>query len=216
MLFSRNGPFVDIYDSCKPLNERYHRGVKSELDLLMKTYNKPTCLHDKAPGITIARSSDLCWRTIGIKHIGKFTIDRMEERYPLLHEILSAPDIISAVISILDPGVGIPKHRDYSAAFMRYHLGYIIPADKTATFIVVGGQKYSWKEGEGVMFDSSYQHYVENNAKERRAVLYVDVLRGNLPEPIRTLNRWLVYAMGNHPIISAINSRDHKQEKISV
>ena len=211
-----NPPFADVYENCKPLSERYNNGVKSELDNIMKIYNEPTCLHDKTPGLNIGKSADLCWRTIGIKHLGKFSIENMETYFPILHNILKSPNIVNVIISILDPGIGIPKHRGYSAAFMRYHLGYIIPSDYKSTFIVVGGVKYNWKEGEGVMFDDMYEHYVENNTTEKRAVVYVDVLRENLPEPINTINRWIVYLLGNHPVISAINTRDHKQRKLSL
>jgi aspartyl/asparaginyl beta-hydroxylase (cupin superfamily) len=43
--------------------------------------------------------------------------------------------------------------------------------------LVVNGQDYFWKEGEGVLFDDSYPHSVVNSCPELRAVLIVDVER---------------------------------------
>ncbi len=212
--FSQNPPFIDVYDSCKPLSERYNSGVKAEMDAIMKTYNDPACFHDKIPGFKVGKSADACWRTIGIKHLGKFSINDMEKRFPILHQILSSPDIINVMISILDEGVGIPIHRGYFRGILRYQLGYIIPKDREKTFIVVGGQKYNWKEGEGVMFDDMYQHYVVNNTNEKRVVLYIDALRDNLPEPINTINKWFANLLSYNPILAMINTRDHKQEKL--
>jgi len=212
--FSKNKPFVEVYDSCKPLSERYHFGVKTELDRIMNIYKDPSCIHDNIPGFKIGKTSEACWRSINIKHSGKFSIDNMDKHFPVLYEILKAPDIITVLLSILDPGVGIPKHNGYSRGLMRYQLGYIIPKDRENAFIVVGGEKYNWKEGEGVMFDDIYYHYVENNTKEQRVVLYIDVLRDNLPEYISICNKWFVNMISYHPVISAINKKDHKHKQL--
>jgi aspartyl/asparaginyl beta-hydroxylase (cupin superfamily) len=40
---------------------------------------------------------------------------------------------------------------------------------------------HTWKDGQGVLFDDSWNHEVINNSAQRRVVLIVDVLR---PMPI--------------------------------
>jgi beta-hydroxylase len=205
--FSLNPPFVEVYKSCEDLERLYHLGVGDELDGLL-TKGRADCLHDKNPGLSIGKSGESCWRAIGIKHMGSFVTDTAQ--IPTLHGILSDPNIVNAFLSILDPGVHIPPHRGYGKSFMRYHLGHRIPE---GAYIVVGGQEYRWQEGRGVQFDDMYEHYVVNSGTETRVVLYLDVLR-SLPEPLHTLNSWVVHLMGFHPLVAAINKSDHKQKSI--
>ncbi len=55
-------------------------------------------------------------------------------------------------------------------------MGLMVPNDAPC-YIVVGGQEYAWKEGEGVLFDDTYQHEVWNKSSQRRAVLFCDLFR---------------------------------------
>ena len=55
---------------------------------------------------------------------------------------------------------------------VRYHLALRAPGN---CFINVAGEDYHWVEGEGVMFDDAFDHYV--HADEERAILFVDILR---------------------------------------
>ena len=52
--------------------------------------------------------------------------------------------------------------------------------------IFLGLVRYSWCEGEDILFDDSYRHAVWNNTNETRVVLFADVLRKDLPP-------WLLY-----------------------
>ncbi|MCB0737337.1 MAG: aspartyl/asparaginyl beta-hydroxylase domain-containing protein, partial [Bacteroidetes bacterium] len=61
-------------------------------------------------------------------------------------------------------------------------------------FIINGGQKYSWKEGEDILFDDTFRHQVSNNTNETRAILFCDVYRTDFAAVFRWLNNW-VYAM---------------------
>lgn len=76
------------------------------------------------------------------------------------------------------------------AGSLRYHLG-LVTANRDACFISVDGNRYYWRDGEGLLFDETYIHFVENNTDETRLVLLCDVER-----PLRTrimtgLNRWI-------------------------
>jgi beta-hydroxylase len=64
--------------------------------------------------------------------------------------------------------------------------------DKSAgeCYIICGGVRYDWKEGEGVLFDDTYWHEVWNKTNQRRVVLFLDVLRDNsLPRWLQPLNQ---------------------------
>ena len=58
-------------------------------------------------------------------------------------------------------------------------------------YIIDGGQRYDWKEGEDVLFDDTFQHAVWNKTNETRVVLFCDVFRNDLPKIFQPINRWV-------------------------
>ena len=60
-------------------------------------------------------------------------------------------------------------------------------------WIEVGGQRYSWREGQAVVFDDLYPHQVHNDTDGVRAVLFVDFERP-CRAPVRWLNRLVLMA----------------------
>jgi beta-hydroxylase len=89
----------------------------------------------------------------------------------------------------LPPGAKLNPHRDPFAGSMRYHLGLATPNDDRC-FIEVDGQRYSWRDGQGVIFDETFIHWAENTSGSNRVILFCDVER-----PLRFgmggINRWL-------------------------
>jgi aspartyl/asparaginyl beta-hydroxylase (cupin superfamily) len=53
-----------------------------------------------------------------------------------------------------------------------------------------------WTEGESILWDDTFPHFAENLTKERRVVLFVDVVRGDLPRWARWVTRWVVRGVG--------------------
>ena len=49
-------------------------------------------------------------------------------------------------------------------------------------------QVYTWKEGESVLFDDSWEHEVTTSATSDRVVLIVDIRRP-MPQPFDAVNR---------------------------
>lgn len=95
------------------------------------------------------------------------------------------------MFTLVPPRGRLGKHRDPFASSLRYHLGLITP-NSDACRIYVDGQPYAWKDGEAVMFDETYVHWVENDTDEARIILFCDVerpLRGRLP---RAINRFVI------------------------
>jgi aspartyl/asparaginyl beta-hydroxylase (cupin superfamily) len=86
------------------------------------------------------------------------------------------PYINQAFFSILDPGKSIPAHTGPTRSYLRYHLGLVVPKNHPPA-IRVKDQFYTWKEGESVLFDDSWDHEIFNDAESVRAVLIVDVMR---------------------------------------
>ena len=59
---------------------------------------------------------------------------------------------------------------------------------------------YAWQNGQGVVFDDTFQHHVKNNTNESRTVLYVDFIRP-MPKPILKLTFVLFRAIQNSPYV---------------
>ncbi|WP_160288245.1 lipid A hydroxylase LpxO [Pseudomonas sp. QL9] len=104
----------------------------------------------------------------------------------LLREI---PSVKAAMFAELPPGSRLVRHRDPYAGSLRYHLGLVTPNDE-GCFIEVDGQRYSWKDGEAVVFDETYIHYAENTTRHDRVILFCDVERPLKYRWAQAFNRW--------------------------
>lgn len=159
-------------------------------------------------------SKEKCWKWFPLLDHKGWHNDNCAS-LPFLSQLLTKdPNIVSASISVIEPGMKIPPHRGYMKSILRYHLGIIIPTDKRP-FIVVGGHKYYWQEGEGVMFDDMFIHYVENPSDYRRAVLFIDVLRNDIPYPLDKFNGLIYYLLSNSNFLKSYDSSIHNQESLT-
>lgn len=103
--------------------------------------------------------------------------------------VAGIPSIKAAMFAELPHGARLGIHRDPYAGSLRYHLGLITPGNDQC-YIDVDGQKYSWQEGEGVVFDETYLHYAENTSGKTRIVLFCDVERPMTNRMAQAFNRW--------------------------
>jgi aspartyl/asparaginyl beta-hydroxylase (cupin superfamily) len=104
--------------------------------------------------------------------------------------VKSVPNVMQAFFSILEPGKSIPKHCGPYKGYLRYHLGLKIPKDNPPK-IIVNEVDYTWSQGKAILFDDSLPHEVVNNAKEKRVILIIDILR---PMPVipHTINKFIL------------------------
>ena len=109
---------------------------------------------------------------------------------PRTTELLRAiPSVKAAMFAELPPGGHLRKHRDPYAGSLRYHLGLVTPGDDRC-YIEVDGQRYSWRDGEAVMFDETFIHRAENATDSDRIILFCDVERPLKYRWVQSLNRW--------------------------
>ena len=117
------------------------------------------------------------WRTFNLILFSR-DVPGNADRCPRLVRLLRrVPGMQSALISILAPGAFIPPHSDPAKGVIRYHLAFKVPRDRANCFIEVGGQRYHWEEGKGVLLDAACDHWVQNRTDEHRVILFVDILR---------------------------------------
>lgn len=99
------------------------------------------------------------------------------------------PSIKAAMFAELPPGGKLNRHRDPYAGSLRYHLGLFTPNDD-ACYIEVDGERHSWRDGQGVVFDETYIHEAHNTTDHNRIILFCDVERPSRFAWVSALNRW--------------------------
>lgn len=148
------------------------------------------------------------WRRFYLKWYGNDLVSARKlcpYTFSLLDQI---PSVKAAMFASLPPGAKLVAHRDPYAGSMRYHLGLAVPEDPRCA-IYVDGEKYFWRNGEGVIFDETYIHYAENATDQRRIVLFCDVRRPLWFAPVR----W-VEALFARVVMGAAVSRNTEEDRI--
>lgn len=93
-------------------------------------------------------------------------------------EILSSiPGLVSASVSMLEPGAEIHSHRGDTNAICRCHLPLVVPAGLPECGFRANRSTRSWEEGELLVFCDAVRHSAWNRTDQRRVLLLFDVLR---------------------------------------
>lgn len=108
------------------------------------------------------------------------------QTYALLQSI---PSVKAAMFAELPPGGKLNPHRDPFAGSMRYHLGLATPNDDRC-FIEVDGERHSWRDGQGVVFDETFIHWAINGSESDRIILFCDIERPMRYRWMGAFNRW--------------------------
>jgi beta-hydroxylase len=119
-----------------------------------------------------------------------------------------APSIKAALFAYLPAGAKLNPHRDPYAGSLRYHLGLATPNDDRCR-IWVDGEPYSWRDGEGVIFDETYIHWVRNDTEQGRLILLCDLERPLRFGWARALNR----SFSRH-VMSAAASPNQRGDRV--
>ncbi len=90
--------------------------------------------------------------------------------------LLQVPAVHGAMFAFLSGRSKLTRHADPLAVSLRYHLGLATP-NSDDCFINVDGRNQSWRDGEVLMFDETYLHYVRNDTDSDRLILMCDVKR---------------------------------------
>ena len=101
----------------------------------------------------------------------------------------SIPSINGAMFAMLPPGGTLGRHRDPFAGSLRVHVGLSTPNDDRCA-IWVDGERYSWRDGEAVVFDETFIHWAENATETPRVILFCDVERPLRSRVMSRINHW--------------------------
>ena len=75
-------------------------------------------------------------------------------------------------LSILEPGTELHAHCGPTNVRLRAHLGLRVPE---RCGLSVGEEVLSWREGEWLVFDDSFEHLAWNRSDRPRVILIVDL-----------------------------------------
>jgi ornithine lipid ester-linked acyl 2-hydroxylase len=199
------------YPELKTLEDNY-AVVQQECLELLNIKDRLTDVRALGAGYTDGGIHTAKWKAFMFKS-GDFLEDNCKLAPRTADVIRRIPGVYTAFFSVLDPHQEITPHWGYYKGFLRYHLGVRIPynnANNQCWLRVNGdpaqnalldknqiqyGERYYWKNGEGIIFDDNYLHDAANESDEVRVVLWLD-LRRKMPFYIMPLNRlclWLVY-----------------------
>jgi beta-hydroxylase len=192
--------------------EAGHQDVRCECLALLEFKDRLTDVEALGGGYTHGGIHTAKWKAFMFKS-GEFIEENCRMAPKTAELIRGVPGVYTAFFSVLDPHQEITPHWGYYKGFLRYHLGVRIPYNNETNLCwlrvnddraqnalqdkaqIVNGERYYWKEGEGIIFDDNYLHDAANESDEVRVVLWLD-LRRRMPFYVMPLNRlclWLVF-----------------------
>ncbi|MEU2756983.1 Aspartyl/Asparaginyl beta-hydroxylase [Streptomyces sp. ADI96-15] len=161
-----------VFPAARELEERFP-ALRAEIDALLEKRTIPA--YGAFDPVRAAQVSEE-WKLYYAYMYGQSNELAREEVPTLLSFAQSRPEVVNAFVSILDPGVELPPHKDPYAGVLRYHLGVRVPRENPP-HIRLDQDRHTWKEGEGRVLDVSVEHEVVNTSEEPRVVVIIDFRR---------------------------------------
>jgi len=186
------------------------RDIRAELDAVLVYKDDLPAFHTISGDVTHIKSDD--WKTFFFYGYG-FRAEANLARCPRTAALLSRiPGLTTAFFSILAPGIRITPHRGPWKGVLRYHLGLMVPEPRENCAIKIDGQVAHWREGEGLLFDDSFEHSVWNDTNGTRVVLFLDVLRP-CRAPGSWINKGVIKAASVSPFLLDARRKHEKWQK---
>ncbi|MCU7706158.1 aspartyl/asparaginyl beta-hydroxylase domain-containing protein [Streptomyces albidoflavus] len=161
-----------VFPAARELEERFP-ALRAEIDALLEKRTIPA--YGAFDPVRAAQVSE-DWKLYYAYMYGQSNELARDEVPTLLSFAQSRPEVVNAFVSILDPGVELPPHKDPYAGVLRYHLGVRVPRENPP-HIRLDQDRHTWKEGEGRVLDVSVEHEVVNISEEPRVVVIIDFRR---------------------------------------
>jgi len=105
-------------------------------------------------------------------------------QFPITAKLINSVPCSTAFFSIVKPHTKLWHRSGYSKGLLSYNLGLQVPENNENCFININGKKLHWVEGSDLMYDDTYEHWIENNTDETRVILYLQVTRDNISNSI--------------------------------
>jgi len=170
-------PVLNLADfpDVQPLIDNW-KPIRKELDEILKHREAIPNFQEVSPDqMRISKGNN--WRTFILYGFGT-KLEKNCSQAPITSELLEkVPNLQTAWFSILGPNYHIPAHRGVTKSILRCHVGLKIPKKAEDCYLRVDDEICVWREGEGFVFDDTYEHEVYNNTDEERVILLFDFNR---------------------------------------
>jgi len=199
------GPYLDAldFDELAPLRDNWKVIREEALRLYQGGQIQPAEHYDDVAFNSFFKRG---WKRFYLKWYGAI-LPSAEAHCPATVEIVrSIPSLRAALITLMPPRSRTGKHRDPFAGSLRYHLALATPNDD-ACRIYVDGTSYSWRDGEGVVFDQTFVHRAVNDTDEPRIILFCDFDRSLTTRFARAVNRFMADRVA---VLTAARNRDNE------
>ncbi|MGW2253238.1 aspartyl/asparaginyl beta-hydroxylase domain-containing protein [Kitasatospora sp. NPDC001660] len=176
-----------IFPEARELEKDFSR-IKAEVDELIRL-RRPQKYSEVEPERAAEVSKD--WKVYYGSLMGAINPEAMYVIPTITSFAARNPRVVSTVVSILDPKVTLKAHVGTNGGFLRYHLTLKAP-EVNAPYIRVDQEKYTWKEGESIILDDTFDHEVYNESDEQRVVLIVDIFRpmNRIADAVNRMHTW--------------------------
>jgi len=163
-------PIHNIYRSSEVWNNSVNK--KKAEDFLNKHQHIQGWMPAWAPGSSGANYQWLNFPLVAVGHDFKNNLALCPKLAGLINKYKDSINICG--FSLLKPGAILKTHTDTTGlayGTMAYHLGLIVPEKCN---LIVDGIETLQKEGQSIIFDSTYPHSAKNDSAEDRVILYID------------------------------------------
>jgi aspartyl/asparaginyl beta-hydroxylase (cupin superfamily) len=190
--------FFDIDQTYPPLRalDRDYQAIREELLALLPQKGEIPRYHDLDVAqrrISEDADPEKSWKVFYLYAMGEKP-EANRARCPRTAAALDTiPNLMQAFFSILEKGKSVPAHCGPYRGYLRYHLALVVPEHNPPS-LRVRDQHHTWREGESILFDDSWDHEVINHSDGDRVVLIVDVRRP-MPAPLDALNQLVIRVM---------------------
>jgi len=183
-------PILDLeaFPELVPL-ERHWKTIRSEAERLYEGGRLRAA--EKRNDIAFNSFFRRGWKRFYLKWYDDFLPSAEEFCPQTVALVRSIPSINAALFAMLPPRSRLGAHRDPFAGSLRYHLGLVTP-NSDACRIHIDAMRYSWRDGEAVLFDETYIHKVKNETDDARIILFCDVTRPLRTPVVRAINRFVI------------------------
>jgi len=179
---------VDDFPELKPLRENWTT-IRDEAQRLYEAgYVRASERHEDLGFESFFRRG---WKRFYLKWYGR-PLPSARDLCPKTVELVeSIPSVHGALFTLIEPHKEVSAHRDPFAGSVRYHLGLITPNHDDCC-IFVDGERYSWRDGQDLVFDETYVHRFQNLTDQPRIIFFADVERPIRNPVVRALNRFVI------------------------
>jgi aspartyl/asparaginyl beta-hydroxylase (cupin superfamily) len=157
---------------CNLMSENYET-IKAEYDALLQDIENGG--KDRFQSVT-SMNYESGWKTLVLFYNGHRIPDFPYHLCPTTTRILETVPLAGRIAGFnrQQPRSGIPLHTDGNNMWLTCQMGIYVPQGQAA-YIRVGPETRHWKQGECLLYDTTYEHETFNeHESQERVVLHVD------------------------------------------